>query len=133
MESRINYVSFFEEKNSKKHLRNIFKITLKLLTRPVLPHITVHQKVTSTISSVSRLYFLTSTSSPVLIIISRTRSMAATWFKHMALQPVATLQDARTRRLKAVLWIRIRSDRSGKNQSRSGYLWIRNEFEEKLL
>ena len=30
------------KKNSKKHLRNIFKITLKFLTRPVLPHITVH-------------------------------------------------------------------------------------------
>ncbi len=29
------------KKNSKKHLRNIFKITLKFLTRPVLPHITV--------------------------------------------------------------------------------------------
>jgi hypothetical protein len=42
MESRINYVSFYEKKNSKKHLRNIFKITLKFLTRPVLPHITVH-------------------------------------------------------------------------------------------
>ncbi len=41
----------------------------------------IHQKVTSIISSVSRLYFLTSTSSPVLIIISRTRSMAATWSK----------------------------------------------------
>jgi hypothetical protein len=40
MESRINYVSFCE-KNSKKHLRNIFKITLNFLTRPVLPHITV--------------------------------------------------------------------------------------------
>jgi hypothetical protein len=41
MESRINYVSSYENKNSKKHLRNIFKITLKILTRPVLPHITV--------------------------------------------------------------------------------------------
>jgi hypothetical protein len=43
----------------------------------------LHQCVTSIISSVSRLYFLTSTSSPVLIIISRTRSIAATWFKNM--------------------------------------------------
>jgi hypothetical protein len=42
MESRINYVSFYEKKNAKKHLRNIFKITLKFLTRPVLPHITVN-------------------------------------------------------------------------------------------
>ncbi len=41
MESRINYVSFYEKKNPKKHLRNIFKITLNFLTRPVLPHITV--------------------------------------------------------------------------------------------
>jgi hypothetical protein len=30
-----------KKKNSKKHLRNFFKITLKFLTRPVLPHITV--------------------------------------------------------------------------------------------
>ncbi len=29
------------KKNSKKHLRNIFKITLNFLTRPILPHITV--------------------------------------------------------------------------------------------
>ncbi len=47
MESRINYVSFHEKKNSKKYLRNIFKITLKFLTRPVLPHITVPKKSVS--------------------------------------------------------------------------------------
>jgi hypothetical protein len=41
MESRINYVLFYEKKNSKKHWRNIFKITLNFLPRPVLPHITV--------------------------------------------------------------------------------------------
>jgi hypothetical protein len=34
----------FMKKNSKKHLRNIFKITLKFLTRPVVPHITVRKK-----------------------------------------------------------------------------------------
>ncbi len=41
MESKIIYVSFYEKKNSQKPLRTIFKITLKFITRPVLPHITV--------------------------------------------------------------------------------------------
>jgi hypothetical protein len=43
MESRINYVSFYAEKKFQKTFANIFKNTLKFLTRPVLPHITVHQ------------------------------------------------------------------------------------------
>jgi hypothetical protein len=41
MESTIIYVSFYEKKNSPKPLGTIFKITLKFITRPVLPHITV--------------------------------------------------------------------------------------------
>jgi hypothetical protein len=41
MESTIIFVSFYEKKNSKKPLRNIFKITLKFITLPVLLHITV--------------------------------------------------------------------------------------------
>jgi hypothetical protein len=44
IESTIIYVSFYEKK-SKKPLQNIFKITLKFITRPVLPHITVLNEV----------------------------------------------------------------------------------------
>ncbi len=41
MESSIIHWPFNEKKNCQKSLRTIFKITSKLITRPVLPHISV--------------------------------------------------------------------------------------------